>query len=85
MPMHVALGLAFLGSLVRGILPQRRPPHRVTTTVSMINSLPGGRFIVQNFPLREVILTAYGLREYQLVDDPTWESIARLRSAVIRH
>ena len=47
-------------------------PNRDTTTVSMINTLPGGRFIVQNFPLQDVILTAYGLREYQLVDAPAW-------------
>lgn len=91
MLMHVALGLAFLGSLVpwhpaTAQAPQRQDstgkpvkfevvsvrPNRDTTTVSMINSLPGGRFIVQNFPLREAILTAYGLREYQLVDDPAW-------------
>ena len=64
MLMHVALGLAFLGSLVpwhpaTAQAPQRqdstgRPvkfelvsvrPNRDTTTVSMINSLPGGRFI----------------------------------------
>ena len=52
-------------------------PNRDTTVVGAINTQPGGRFFVQNFPLRDVIMAAYGLREYQLVDDPAWARSAR--------
>ena len=47
-------------------------PNRDPTALGLINTQPGGRFLVQNFPLRDVIMAAYGLREYQLVDDPAW-------------
>jgi uncharacterized protein (TIGR03435 family) len=43
-----------------------------TTVLGVITTQPGGRFIVQNFELREVISAAYGLRDYQLVDVPAW-------------
>jgi uncharacterized protein (TIGR03435 family) len=47
-------------------------PNRDTTVLGLITTQPGGRFIVQNFELREVISAAYGLRDYQLVDVPEW-------------
>jgi uncharacterized protein (TIGR03435 family) len=37
-----------------------------------LNPLPGGRFSVQNVPLRQVVLFAYNLRDFQLINDPAW-------------
>ena len=34
--------------------------------------MPGGRFTTQNVPLRQVVLFAYGLRDFQLLNDPEW-------------
>ena len=47
-------------------------PNRDPTALGVITTQPGGRFIVQNFALAEVIRAAYGLRDYQLVDAPAW-------------
>jgi uncharacterized protein (TIGR03435 family) len=37
-----------------------------------LNPLPGGRFSAQNLPVRQVVLFAYGLRDFQLINDPAW-------------
>ena len=37
-----------------------------------LNPLPGGRFSTQNVALRQVVLFAYNLRDFQLVSDPAW-------------
>lgn len=37
-----------------------------------LNPLPGGRFSAQNIPLRQVVLFAYSLRDFQLANDPAW-------------
>ena len=37
-----------------------------------LNPLVGGRFTARNVPVRDVILYAYGLRDFQLADDPGW-------------
>ena len=38
----------------------------------MINTPPGGRFVVVNMPLSAIIMTAYAIRSFQLVDAPAW-------------
>jgi uncharacterized protein (TIGR03435 family) len=43
----------------------------------MINTQPGGRFIVVNMSLASVITTAYGIRPFQLVEAPSWVETAR--------
>ena len=35
-----------------------------------LNPLPGGRFSAQNISLRQVVLFAYNLRDFQLANDP---------------
>jgi len=53
-------------------------PYRGDTGIGgRISAQPGGRFIVQNMPLRLVLLTAYDIRPYQLVDAPTWVQTER--------
>jgi len=37
-----------------------------------IQRTPGGRFVVDNLPLRDLIIFAYQLQDYQLVDAPDW-------------
>jgi len=37
-----------------------------------LNPVVGGRFTARNVPVRDVILYAYGLRDFQLADDPGW-------------
>lgn len=37
-----------------------------------LNPMAGGRFIARNVPVRDVILYAYGLRDFQLAEDPGW-------------
>jgi uncharacterized protein (TIGR03435 family) len=46
--------------------------HRGTEGVSAITTQPGGRFLVLNFPLRDVIEFAFDIRPFQLVDAPRW-------------
>lgn len=42
-----------------------------------INRLPGGRVVTSNFPLRNLILFAYGLQPQQLIGGPDWMDSAR--------
>ena len=34
--------------------------------------MPGGRFTTQNIGIRQVVLFAYSLRDFQLINDPEW-------------
>ncbi len=45
--------------------------------VSSTNTQPGGRFVAVNMPLRALIVSAYGVRAFQLVDVPPWVQTAR--------
>src|SRR5688572_1836274 len=45
--------------------------------VSSLTTQPGGRFIAVNMPLRAIIVNAYGIRAFQLVDVPPWVQSAR--------
>ena len=47
------------------------------TGLGQINSQPGGRFLVTNFPLVDVIEVAFDLRSFQLVDVPRWVQVER--------
>jgi uncharacterized protein (TIGR03435 family) len=42
-----------------------------------INTEPGGRFLVMNMPLRQVIEVAFGIRSFQLLDAPDWIQSAK--------
>ena len=44
---------------------------------SQINTQPGGRFIVTNFPLVDVITVAYGVRSVELLDVPRWVQVEK--------
>ena len=44
---------------------------------SQINTQPGGRFIVTNFPLVDVITVAYGVRSVELMDVPRWVQVEK--------
>jgi uncharacterized protein (TIGR03435 family) len=41
-------------------------------TRSELQLPPGGRFVARNVPLKELILLAYGLQDFQLVGAPDW-------------
>ena len=47
-------------------------PHRGNDGFGAINTQPGGRFVVVNMPLQDVIVTAFGIRSFQLLDVPRW-------------
>jgi uncharacterized protein (TIGR03435 family) len=47
------------------------------TGLSRINSEPGGRYLVVNFPLVDVITSAFDLRSFQLVDVPRWVQVEK--------
>jgi uncharacterized protein (TIGR03435 family) len=47
------------------------------TGFSRINTEPGGRYLVVNFPLVDVILSAFDLRSFQLVDVPRWVQVEK--------
>ena len=49
-------------------------PHRGNEggSVSAITTQPGGRFLVQNMPLQDVIEVAFDIRPFQLLDAPRW-------------
>jgi uncharacterized protein (TIGR03435 family) len=42
-----------------------------------INAQPGGRFVATNTPLMNLIQNAYNVREFQLIDVPSWVGSAR--------
>ena len=44
---------------------------------SSISLMPGGRFVTTKWPLRQIILMAFGLQPQQLVDAPDWIDTAR--------
>ena len=46
-------------------------------TRSQLELPPGGRFVATNVPLKDLILLAYGLQDFQLVDAPAWIAAAR--------
>jgi uncharacterized protein (TIGR03435 family) len=47
------------------------------TGFSQINTQPGGRFIVSNFSLYDVITVAFGISGLQLVDVPRWVQVEK--------
>jgi len=47
------------------------------TGINRITSEPGGRYLVVNFPLVDVIESAFDLRSFQLVDVPRWVQVER--------
>jgi uncharacterized protein (TIGR03435 family) len=66
-----------LSSQAQTDAPRRFEVASVTRNLSgrggwSLNPLPGGRFSAQNLPLRQVVLFADDLRDFQLVNDPAW-------------
>jgi uncharacterized protein (TIGR03435 family) len=52
-------------------------PNRSSSGGAMINSQPGGRYLVVNMPLSAIITSAFGIRSFQLVDVPAWAQSER--------
>jgi uncharacterized protein (TIGR03435 family) len=42
-----------------------------------MNSQPGGRFVATNTPLMNLLQSAYSVRDFQLIDVPSWVRAAR--------
>ena len=47
------------------------------TGAGRLTAQPGGRFLVNNFPLEIVITSAFDIRPFQLVDVPRWVQVER--------
>jgi uncharacterized protein (TIGR03435 family) len=44
-------------------------------TGGRVQFLPGGRFVAQNVPLTFLLQQVYGVRDYQIVAEPKWQTI----------
>jgi uncharacterized protein (TIGR03435 family) len=53
-----------------------RPNHSGSDEAN-VNSLPGGRLVVTNESLRELIKLAFGVKDYQIAKAPGWIDAAR--------
>jgi uncharacterized protein (TIGR03435 family) len=60
------------GFTVASIRPNRSGGVFTAATVPRIALQPGGRVTARNSSLRELIVVAYGLLDYQVVDGPDW-------------
>jgi len=70
--------LVALGTAISAAQPPTRfevasiRAHRGPGGGNAITTQPGGRFLVQNFPLQDVIEVAFDIRPFQLLDAPRW-------------
>jgi uncharacterized protein (TIGR03435 family) len=89
-PVLFFLGLAGASAVTSGVVDAQALPNvpasfevasvRPNTSAARawsLNPLPGGRFSAQNVPLRQILLFAYGMRDFQLVNDPAWTRSSR--------
>jgi uncharacterized protein (TIGR03435 family) len=47
-------------------------PHERGERAININTMPGGRFVATNVPVRSLVRLAYGLEDFEIVGGPAW-------------
>lgn len=55
----------------------KKLPKGATVTTSGSRTPGGGRITVMNLPLKSILILAFGIRDYQIVDAPGWSTTDR--------
>ena len=88
--MRTLIGIVLATHALAAAAPQRSQPSTAATRFEVasirrnagtglgrLTTEPGGRFLVTNMTLETVILSAFGVRGFQLVDVPRWVQVEK--------